>query len=171
MKECSKILIHYREYSLIKSIDNKLNYKDSSSTYLINIIPRQLDNHHYSNKNLLCKRTRRYFPEKEDRYFTSTLNSDKLTEALNKANVKESNYSVHQEGNLIWYTYEHPLKPTIILRVDNGKFYTLKTMLEKFELPLIELQAYIIIEILKKAGLSNTRRGKSKFAKPQGCFQ
>lgn len=156
----------YREYSLLTIINNTTVNPNKGKRHLKRVVPRQLDNHHYSKSGNLCKRTRRYLPDPEGRFFSHDLNLDKLVEALRNANVEQFKYSIHQRDKLVWYTFKRPRKPTIALNLEEGRFYTTTAMLEKFELPLIELQAYIITEILKKSGLSNAKRGKCKFAKP-----
>lgn len=153
-----KIDIH-REYSL-NSINKSTRDNNPIKVKLIEIKPSQLSNHHHDRDGLLCKRIRKYKPDEERRYFSKNISMNKLEGALEKGNVNRKNYKICRHDSLIEYTYQG--KPTIFLNIKNGKFYALEYTLSQNDRELIELQAYIVTEILKKSGYSNCKRGKSK---------
>lgn len=95
------------------------------------------------------------------RYFAKDLTVKKLKEALIKANVDPDNFSVEERTGFIIYQYKD--KPLIALNVVDGQFYTTQQMLEEYGIDYAQQQAYIIVEILKKHGLSPAVRGKAKF--------
>lgn len=132
-----------------------------SNDFLIPIIPRQLDKHFKSfDDHEESIRKRRYRPI-AGRYFSPKLNVKNFEDALTKSNVVMDNVSIiDNPTNLIFYQYGD--KPMIVLNLNDGKFYTTKGTLEHYELPLIELQAYIITEILRKHKLSGAVRSKAR---------
>jgi len=132
-----------------------------SKVSLYEVKPVQVDrNHKQFGERYMSVRS--YKLDSNGRYFHKSLTAQKLRDALSYANAKEK-YSITQNGNHILYQYAD--KPKIILNLDDGRYYVDEETYRSFHPHQIQLQAYILTEILAKYELSSSKRGKRKLMK------
>jgi len=134
--------------------------KKKGSNRFVRIRPVQVSRSFRDFGGILRIRTIKWRPY-FTRYFSRDLNSVNLRKALTQANVLEENFSIVENPG--WLFYQYNGKPLVALNIGDGQFYATSKTLEKYDKGLVEHQAYILVEILCKMGLSSATRGKAKF--------
>lgn len=99
------------------------------------------------------------------RYFKS-LTPEKLKEALRASHVKLENIQIITNPSFIIYQYKG--KPLIALNVRDGRFYTTELTLEKWGQQYVQYQCFILMSILVKNGLSDSKLSHSKYCPLEG---
>ena len=134
---------------------------EDNKVTLYEVKPVQVDrNHKQFGERYVSVRS--YKLDSNGRYFHKSLTAQKLIDALSYANAKEK-YSITQKGNYIIYQYAD--KPKIYLNLEDGRYYEDEETYRSFHPYQIQLQAYILTEILAKYELSSSKRGKRKLMK------
>jgi hypothetical protein len=127
---------------------------------LVRIIPVQIDKHHLDKFQIERPMTRRWIPH-FGKYFNKDLTTENLKDALLASNVEPGKFALEQHSDLVLYQYRG--KPPIILNTSDYHFYSTDRHIAKYGIDLVQYQAYIIVEILNKNGLSSARRGRARF--------
>jgi hypothetical protein len=163
----------YSEYSLEASNSNnnstipankrKMRKGNSVHKYnLVEVLPIRTERGFIDYYDFIKQRIIKY--KKYKRRYFKPLTLESFRKALEDSKVQMDNVSVHTDDNFILYKYGE--KPLIILNIENGRFYTPRTIWEAYNHALICHQAYIITDILRSKRLSSAYRDRSKFYNP-----
>lgn len=104
---------------------------------------------------------RQWQPDKFGRFFPANLTPEQIKPVLVKARVKIENLRLEKEADFIVYQYKG--RPLLKLNLKDGSFYTLSSEIEEHTQEAVQQQAHMLLENLKKAGLSGAVIGKPTF--------
>jgi hypothetical protein len=95
----------------------------------------------------------------QGRYFPPNLSAEQLKPVLTKARVKLENVTLKDEEDYLTYRYKG--RPLLKLNRKDGQFYSPHSEIQEFGKENVEHQAHMVLDIIKKAELSNATRGKT----------
>ncbi len=135
--------------------------KKADDIKVTRIVPIQLDLEDKGKSGEKRASYRQWQPDRSGRYFPASLSAEKLKPILAKAKVKVENVWLKDEGDFIIYKYKG--RPLIQLYLKDGQFYSPASEIEEHGRNLVQHQAHIVVDVLKKSGLSNAAIGKQVF--------
>jgi hypothetical protein len=128
---------------------------------LVRIVPVETDREHKDALGEKRLAQRHWHPDKFGRFFLSSLKVEQIKPVLVQARVKMENLFLQRQGDFIVYQYKG--RPQIQLNLKDGLFYAPSSEIEMFSREAVEQQAHILLDNLKKAGLSEAVIGKTVF--------
>ena len=130
-------------------------------TKLVRIVPVETDREHKDASGEKRLAQRHWQPDRFGRFFPSTLTVEQIKPVLSQARVKMENLVLQKQGDFIIYQYKG--RPKIELNLKDGLFYAHSSEIEVFTREAVEHQAHMLLDNLKKAGLSGAVVGKTVF--------
>jgi len=136
--------------------------REKETIRLTKIIPVETDREYRDESGEKRPMQRQWQPDKFGRFFPANLSMEQIKPVLVKARVKMENVMLERHDDLIVYQYKG--KPSIRLNLADGGFYASLSQIEEHSKEAVQQQAHILLENLKKAGLSSAVIGKPVFA-------
>jgi hypothetical protein len=127
----------------------------------VKIIPIETDREYKDVSGEKRLMQRQWQPDKFGRFFPANLTPEQIKPVLFKARVKIENLRLEKEADFIVYQYKG--RPLLKLNLKDGSFYAPSSEIEEHTKEAVQQQAHMLLENLKKAGLSGAVIGKPIF--------
>ncbi len=130
----------------------------ASSERLVRVLPVETDREHREASGEKRPMQRHWHPDKFGRFFPNTLTVEQIRPVLVAARVKMEKLTLQREGDLIIYHYKD--RPLLKLHLKDGQFYAPNTEIAQHGEEAVQHQAHIVLDNLKKAGITGAVIGK-----------
>jgi hypothetical protein len=133
----------------------------TGGTKLVRIVPVETDREHKDALGEKRLTQRHWHPDRFGRFFPSNLTVEQIRPVLAQARVRMENLFLQKQGDFIVYQYKS--RPQIRLNLKDGLFYAPSSEIGVYTREAVEQQAHMLLDNLKKAGLSGAVIGKTVF--------
>jgi hypothetical protein len=125
------------------------------------VVPVETDEEHVDKTGEKRVMQRNWQADRFGRFFPAMLTPEQMKPTLEKNRVKMEKLELRLEGEQIIYHYKG--RPRILLNRKDGLFYAPVAEVEAFGKEAVQHQAHIVMDNLKKAGLTGAVLGKAMY--------